>query len=35
VRHTAAELARLRGVAPESLEAHLDANARRAFRLPA
>lgn len=33
VRHTATELARLRGVAPEELEARLDANARRAFRL--
>ena len=35
VRLTAAALARLRGLAPEALEAHLDANARRAFRLPA
>jgi len=35
VRLTAAELARLRGVDPETLETHLDANARRAFRLPA
>jgi TatD DNase family protein len=34
VRLTAAELARLRGVAPEALEVQLDANARRAFRLP-
>ena len=34
VRLTAAELARLRGVDPEALEAQLDANARRAFRLP-
>jgi TatD DNase family protein len=34
VRLTAAELARLRGVAPEALEPQLDANARRAFRLP-
>ena len=35
VRLTAAELARLRGVEASTLEAQLDANARRAFRLPA
>lgn len=35
VRLTAAELARLRGLAFAVLEAQLDANARRAFRLPA
>lgn len=34
VRLTAAELARLRGLDPAELEARLDANARRAFRLP-
>jgi TatD DNase family protein len=34
VRHTAAELARLRGLDPDALEATLDANARRAFGLP-
>jgi TatD DNase family protein len=34
VRLTAAELARLRGMAPASLEPILDDNARRAFRLP-
>jgi TatD DNase family protein len=34
VRHTAAELARLRGVAPADLERRLDANARALFRLP-
>ncbi|MDA0699587.1 MAG: TatD family hydrolase [bacterium] len=34
VRHTAAELARLRGVEPAALEQRLDANARTLFRLP-
>jgi len=34
VRHTATELARLRGVDPRALEARLDANARTLFRLP-
>jgi TatD DNase family protein len=34
VRHTAAELARLRRVDPVELERRLDANARRLFRLP-
>ncbi len=34
VRHTATELARLRGVDAEALERRLDANARRAFGLP-
>lgn len=35
VRHTAAELARLRGEDPAALERRLDANARALFRLPA
>lgn len=34
VRFTAAELARLRHLPPEELEARLDANARRCFALP-
>jgi TatD DNase family protein len=34
VRHTAGELARLRGADPEELERRLDANARALFRLP-
>jgi TatD DNase family protein len=35
VRHTAAELARLRGDDPPALERRLDANARTLYRLPA
>jgi TatD DNase family protein len=35
VRHTAAELARLRGADPAALERRLDANARALYRLPA
>ena len=34
VRHTATELARLRGTDPAGLELRLDANARAVFRLP-